>query len=36
MLHQILKHSTMDKKRTTTDQLSWLERTGMVYVNTKI
>ncbi len=36
MLNDVLKHSTMAKKKTLVDELSWLERTGMVYVNTKI
>jgi len=36
VLDNVLKHSTMAKKRTPTDELSWLDRTGMVYVNTNL
>jgi len=36
ILDNVLKHSTMAKKRTPTDEMSWLDRTGMVYVNTNL
>jgi hypothetical protein len=32
ILDDILKHSTMQKKKTPADTLSWLDRTGMVFV----
>jgi SAM-dependent methyltransferase len=36
MLDDVLKHSTMAKKVTAKEKLSWLDRTGMVYINTKM